>query len=317
MQQLPFARRFVAATLAAAACLALAAPALAVETTGKTTYWLPTDVSTTGAPVDQLFNGILYLTGAVNIAVFVLLVIFLVQYRYRPGRQAKFIHGNNKLEIAWTLIPTVILALIAAVSQTTWARIKYTSQMPSHGEAIEVEVVARQFAWYTHYAGKDNKLGTRQFELISRNAKEASEQIGLDRASAGAKDDIVTPIMVIPVNRKIYIHLTSIDVIHSFFLPNFRIKQDAMPGLNGRVWIEATKTSAEVIGTVDPDNALPIEKLLGYAKPYDIVCAELCGQGHYTMRGQLYVVSEEIYEKWLQSEYKKQLDTGEEGDGGY
>lgn len=284
----------------------------AAETTGRHTYWLHEPVSSYANELDHLFYGILYLTVAVNIAVFVCLAIFLVKYRHRPGKQATFIHGNNRLELVWTLVPTIILAMISVLSQTTWARMKYTGNMPSGSDVVEVEVVGRQFQWFFHYPGKDGKLGPRKFELINRSGA-PDEQIGLDKEDPASKDDFVTSVMVIPEKTKVYVHITSVDVIHSFFLPNFRLKQDAMPGLAGRAWLDADKTSAEVIGTVDPNDATPIEKSLGFAKPYDLVCAELCGQGHFKMKGAVYVVPKDTYEKFIAAEAAKAASSGDEG----
>ena len=324
------------------------APALAQETTGHTTVWIPEDASTTGAAIDLLFNFILYLTSAVGIAVFVVLIIFLVKYRHQPGRHAKFIHGNNKLETVWTLIPTLILALIAVFSQSTWSQVKSYDNMPNPAtdpDVVHVEVIGRQFKWYYHYPGADGKMGPRKWAKIDPLSSNPEELIGLhrgenllieqedgtrvelwgevteenddtltlatyeydnavkdwvevsrtlDAASVVArneygKDDLVTSVMYIPVNRKVYMEISSVDVIHSFWLPNFRVKQDAMPGLNARAWLEATKTSAQVIGTDEQGNP----------KPFEIVCAELCGQGHYTMKGLMYVVSDADYQAFL------------------
>jgi cytochrome c oxidase subunit 2 len=280
-------------TTAAALCLAGATAAFAQgqETTGHRSYWLPETVSTFGQKVDSLFYYILYLTVIINIAVFIALVAFLIKYRHKPGRHATFIHGNNRLETVWTLVPTIILALTAVFSETSWSEIKkFSPSVAKEQGVIEVDVVAQQFLWNFHYPGKDGNLGARKRELINKNGS-PDEQIGLDRSGDG-KDDIVTNVMYIPVGRKVYVHLTSRDVIHSFYLPNFRVKQDAVPGLNSRIWLEAQKTSGEVIG-MNAD---------GTPKPFDIVCAELCGQGHYKMRGQMYVVSEDEFQAFLTKE---------------
>lgn len=304
--------RTTAALTALALTMLTPSLSFAAETTGRHSYWLHEPVSSYANELDHLFYGILYLTVAVNIAVFVCLAIFLVKYRHRPGKQATFIHGNNRLELVWTLVPTIILAMISVLSQTTWARMKYTGNMPSGSDVVEVEVVGRQFQWFFHYPGKDGKLGPRKFELINRSGA-PDEQIGLDKEDPASKDDFVTSVLVIPEKTKVYAHITSVDVIHSFFLPNFRLKQDAMPGLAARAWLEANKTSAEVIGTVDPNDATPIEKSLGLAKPYDLVCAELCGQGHFKMKGAVYVVAKDTYEKFIAAEAAKAASSGDEG----
>ncbi len=275
-------------------------------TIGRRSWWLPENVFPAAEPIDTLFYFILWLTSAVCVAVFGALVYFLIKYRHRPGRRAKFIHGNARLEAAWTLIPTVILALTAAASQTTWSRIKYRPAIESGDEVIRVSVVARQFQWFFHYAGADGVLGKLHADRVNPKSSEFEHMIGLDRSEDGARDDIISPKMYIPVNTRVDIDLYSVDVLHSFFLPNFRVKQDAVPGLTGHVWIEAAKTSADVMGT-EPGGA-PL--------PFEIVCAELCGQGHYKMRGQLFVVSRGEYEAFLEDE-ASYLDLGDDEEEEY
>ncbi len=279
------------------------------ETTGPRGWWLPENVFPAAQQIDLLFNFILYLTVAICITVFITMAIFLFKYRHRPGRHGVFIRGNSKLELVWTLIPTVILALIAAFSQATWSNIKQQPVITKSDDTVEMEVIGRQFAWYFHYPGSDGQLGPRQTSLIDTQSADPEKLIGLDRSHPDGIDDIVSPIMAVPVNTKVLIKLSSVDVIHSFFLPNFRIKQDAMPGLNARVWIEADRTSAQVIGT-SPDEM----DMFDYAKPFDIVCAELCGQGHFKMRGKLYVVTHDQYEAFLEEE-ASYLDLGDEDEG--
>jgi cytochrome c oxidase subunit II len=273
---------------------ALAQPALARESFGNPGYWLPQNVSSFGHLIDQLFYAVLWMTGVVGVAVFALLLWLLVRYRARPGRHAVYIQGNNRLELAWTLVPAILLALTAAASQSTWTHIKQWPQTEADNPhpPIEIEIVAQQFIWNFRYPGADGRFGPRQRELIDDRSADPAEQIGLDRSHPDAADDLVTQRLVIPVNRDIYIHLTSTDVLHSFFLPNFRMKQDAVPGLTGRLWLRAEKTSGEIVGRYAD----------GSDKPFDIVCAELCGQGHFRMRGRMYVVTEEQYQAFLEEE---------------
>jgi len=277
------------------------------QVTGRTSWWLPENVFEPGNQIDLLFNIILWMTGIVCVVVFVVMAVFLIRYRHRPDRRAAFIHGNTPLEVVWTLIPALIMVLTAAFSQSTWSNIKTQPVDNPDNPAIRMAVIGRQFNWYFHYPGADGRFGPRDTQRVNLKSADPDEHIGLDRTHPDAKDDIVAVKMYIPVNKKVLIDLTSVDVIHSFFLPNFRIKQDAVPGLGGRVWIESTKTSAQVIGT-EAD---------GSPKPFDIVCAELCGQGHYKMRGQLFVVSQAEYEQFLETE-ASYLDFGEdEDDYGY
>jgi cytochrome c oxidase subunit 2 len=235
------------------------------------------------------------------------MLIFLWRYRHRPGRRAKFIHGNNRLETVWTLIPTVIMALVAAFSQSVWVSAKYASAMPSGEDVVNIEIIGKQFKWYFHYPGADGIMGRRDPQLITLNSSDPAEVIGLDRSDPDCKDDIaVLGTLVVPVGRPVRAQISSVDVLHSFWLPNFRVKQDTVPGLRTEIWFEATKTSGQVIGR-DPANPLTIvdeennyqRVAITDAKPFDIVCAELCGQGHYTMRGLMYVVTEAQYEQYM------------------
>ena len=299
--------------LAAAAGLffATAGGAWAQETGEHTTIWLPADFSRHGGAIDVMFDFILWMTTLVGALVFAAMIYFMIKYRHRPGRHARYTHGNMKLELVWTLVPTLILALTAALSQKTWSQIKYHENAPKpEDNPIHVHVVGKQFKWYFHYPGKDGKFGpTLDPKLVNRDAAEPEKIIGLDRGHPDAKDDLVAVLMYVPVNRPVLVELDSVDVIHSFFLPSFRVKQDAMPGLHGRIWFEATRTSRQVVGehddAADSSQGEAAHPIWGYEKspkPFDIVCAELCGQGHFTMRGDLFIVAQDEYERFLKQE---------------
>ena len=209
--------------------------------------WLPENVSTFGGEIDFLFYLIYYITGAVFILVTVLMILFLVLYRHREGRRATYSHGNTALEITWTVIPAVILLVLSFMSVSSWGKIK--SHAPPAD--FQVQVTAKQFNWEIVYPGPDGKFGT-------------------------ADDFQIDNDMHVPVNKVVHVHLKSKDVIHSFFLPNFRLKQDAVPGRDILVWFEATKPGK-----------------------YELPCAELCGFGHSGMRGWVYVDTPEEYAKWV------------------
>ena len=208
--------------------------------------WLPEDVSTYGHEIDSLFYLIYYITGATFILVTVLMVVFLFMYRERPGRRAVYSHGNTTLEIIWTIIPAVILVVLAFMSVSTWAKVK--REVPDTD--FELRVVAKQFNWEVSYPGPDAKLGTE-------------DDIKFDND------------MHVPVNKPIRLVLTASDVIHSFFIPNMRFKQDVVPGRDITAWFEATKPGK-----------------------YELPCAELCGFGHSGMKGWLFVYTPEDYKKW-------------------
>jgi cytochrome c oxidase subunit 2 len=231
--------------IALLACAAALAPALA----HALPFWmqLPEGVSSFSGDIDWLFRLILWITGVIFVVVELLLVFFLIRYRHREGRRALYTHGNNRLEVIWTIVPAVICVVLALLSRRLWADIK--QRMPE--DAMQIEVTAEQFAWNIRYPGPDGKLGTA--------------------------DDIVTLNQLhFPVGKKVVVSLHSKDVIHSFFLPEFRVKQDAVPGMTTKVWFDAAR-----VGN------------------WEIACAELCGLGHYRMKGFLTADSPEDFEKWL------------------
>jgi cytochrome c oxidase subunit 2 len=210
-------------------------------------WWLPENVSTYGGEIDGLFHLIYWITGGTFVLVFVTLLVFLVVYRDRPGRQARYTHGSTPLEIAWTIVPALILVVLTFLSVPAWSRIKM--QMPPTD--IVIQVTAKQFNWQFTYPGPDGKFGT------------ADDKTMLDE-------------MHVPTGKPVRVNLRSQDVIHSFFVPQFRMKQDAVPGREIAQWFEVTKPGK-----------------------YELPCAELCGFGHSGMKAWVYVHTPEEYAKWL------------------
>jgi cytochrome c oxidase subunit II len=224
--------------------------------------WLPVDISEHGHTIDHLFFFITALTGVVFVGTEVALFWFMWKYdKAINTAPVKFTHGSHSLEVVWTIIPAATLLFIAIYQLNAWAEVKLESHMPKI--APTVQVTARQFEWRLQYPGKDNLIGT--------------------------KDDIhVVNDLHLPLNEDILIELKSMDVLHSFFLPNMRVKQDAVPGMRIPVWFRATKEGV-----------------------YDLVCAELCGWGHYKMRGRLTIESRAKYDEWLDKMYAQQEATHE------
>jgi cytochrome c oxidase subunit 2 len=207
--------------------------------------WLPENISTYGARIDWLFGVIEWITGIIFVGVTIALLVFLVKYRYQEGRRATYTHGNTALEITWTIVP-IILIVLFMLSQSTWWSIK--GSIPA-GD-IQVQAMAKQFNWVFTYPGPDGRFGTDD-DLTLENE------------------------LHVPVNKTVRVTLRAEDVIHSFFLPNLRLKQDAVPGRAIPTWFEATKTGR-----------------------YEIPCAELCGFGHSGMLGYLTVHSDQDYDRW-------------------
>jgi cytochrome c oxidase subunit 2 len=213
--------------------------------------WLPKDISTYGKDIDSLFYFIYYITGIVFVLVTVAMIVFLIKYRYQEGRRATYSHGSASLEIIWTVIPGIILILLGLKSQAAWSNIKIV--VPEGDE--QVRVVGKQFQWKMTYPGPDGKFGT------------ADDLQMLDE-------------LHMPVNKKVRLIMSSEDVIHSFFLPNLRFKQDVLPGRDILGWLEATETGK-----------------------FQIPCAELCGIGHSGMLGSVVIHSAQEYDAWVKEKW--------------
>jgi len=236
-------------------------------------WWLPTGASAAAAGLDHHFTVTFILMGIVFVAAQVFLGLFVWKYREQnSSRKALYTHGNNTMEIAWTVLTAVLFIGLNWASKPLWASERFD---PAKSGAVQVEVTGMQFQWYFRYPGPDGKFGATKPELIDPSAGGESA-VGLDPADPASKDDVVTGTMYVPVNREVEVILRAHDVIHSFFIPSMRFKQDAVPGL-------AIHMHFTPIATGD----------------YEIACAELCGLGHYKMHGMLKVVSQEEYDKWL------------------
>ena len=214
--------------------------------------WFPENISTFGADLDGVFYLIYYIVGFWFLLTQAAIVYFIIRFRRRAGQPAAYIRGDTWRQLSWILVPAaVVLVLdlgIDAAGARVWEEIK--TRIPP-GD-VHLEINAKQFEWMITYPGVDSKLGT-------------------------ADDFIVNSELHVPVGKDVRITLKSKDVLHSFFLPNVRLKQDVVPGRAIDVWFKVTKP-----GT------------------YELACAELCGFGHYTMRGTFIVQTPEEYDRWVQ-----------------
>ncbi len=218
-------------------------------------WWYPTlppNASSFGGEIDTLFYIVLYITGAVFFLVEIALVWFLFKYRHREGRRATYVEGSTAAEVIWTVIPAIIVVLLGVFSQPLWSRIKQPERIPA--DAIPLRIMAKQFEWHITYPGPDGRQGTAD-----------------DFAKRGE--------LHVAVNRTYSFLLGSEDVIHSFFIPVFRLKQDAVPGMQIAGWFAPTVTGQ-----------------------WEIACAELCGLGHYRMRGRVWVHTAEEFDRWQASQ---------------
>lgn len=242
-------------------------------------HWLPENINDHGHVIDSLFNFILYLTGAIFIATGLVLFWFLWKYDAAQNAEpVKYSHGSHVLEVVWSILPAATLLFIAIYQMDAWADAKLDRPEQSRTAGADgklntdddvivfkpplAEVTGRQFEWRIRYAAADGILGT--------------------------EDDVqIVNELHIPKGEEIVLRIKSQDVLHSFFLPNLRIKQDVVPGMKQHVWFRANRTGV-----------------------YDIVCAELCGWGHYKMRGRLTVEERETFDRWLADQHVKQNQAG-------
>lgn len=209
---------------------------------------LPLNVSTQGVHIDNLFWLIFWITGVAFVLVEVGVLWFLWRFRAREGRKAKYTHGHLGAEIVWTAIPAITMVFLGIYSGQIWAGIRSPDSFPEN--ALTIGVTAKQFEWNVTYPGADRVLGNDD-DFTIRNRFE------------------------FPVGEPVIIRLQSEDVIHSFFVPELRVKQDAVPGMTIPVWFEATQTGE-----------------------FQIACAELCGLGHYRMKARVVVHDADSFDRW-------------------
>ncbi len=388
------------AVVAGAVGVLLASLARAADTgTGWGEWWLPPDRSIHGAGIDSLFVVTFWITMVTFVAVEICLVVFLVKYRHRADKKkAVFTHGNTRLEMAWTLAPALILAGLAVANKGAWDRLRFNPDADRADKAT-ILVIGQQFKWNVIYPGPDGKLGRYlmwpkptdsrwpggakfagvtgpnqlPYETAVKQINSYIDQVnplGKDFDDPDGKDDNWEKQpgreIAIPAGRPTEVQLSSKDVIHSFFLPNYRVKLDAVPGMRGRICFTATMTSKEREATSrktykidqlatmyaaartpnfntvitrdsagavkDPKKeeylyanvdektkkqttiirndrpltgdvitklkAAGITEVAVYEPGYwELVCEELCGQGHGGMRGQIVVLDSDEYNK--------------------
>ena len=262
---------------------------------------LPVNMSIQGARIDDVNAIIHWLMLILFVGWGTFFIVTLVKFRASKNAKASYTgvksHLSSLLEAAVAVIEVVILFGFAF---PIWAN--RVTDVPASNESIHLRVVAQQFAWNIHYPGPDGKFGQTRADLVD----EQENPIGLDRASDNASDDFITINQLhVPVNNKIRIDLTSKDVIHSFALPELRVKQDAIPGMSIPLHFTATMTSEEFLKTTVGTSR--------EGKGLEIACAQLCGLGHYRMKGFMTVHDDDGYQAWLveQAEYLEE-ESGED-----
>ncbi len=268
-----------------------------------------------GGSIDFLFDITLFFTGIVFVLTHIALFWFAYKYKGKKGRKAEFISHNNKLEVIWTLIPAVVMTFLVISGLDAWNEIM--PDVADDEDFIEIEATGVQFNWLLRYPGPDNMLGTRNYKKIT-----GINPLGQDWTDPKNQDDIHPSEIVLPVGKKVRVRIIARDVLHNFFLPHFRVKMDAVPGIPTYFIFTPTKTTeeyrqelsnyAEYQVPSDPEDPEGPQRWETF--DYELACAELCGSGHFSMRKVVRIVSESEYEAWLAQQNSYYLSNIRNGD---
>jgi cytochrome c oxidase subunit II len=230
-------------------------------------WWFPEAISEHGPSVDRQFKITIIVVGISFAAAQIGLGWVVWKYRDTAEKaRATYSHGNNRLEVVWTVVTAIVFISLAVMGQRVWASLHLNAAPPG---SYQIEVVAQQFAWTFRYPGKDGVFGRTDPALIN---DEGQNFVGLDETAPNAKDDIQVSTLVIPANQSVELILRSKDVTHSFFVPQLRFKQDLVPGMKIPVHFTATKVGK-----------------------YELACAELCGMNHYKMKAYMLVLPKDEF----------------------
>lgn len=235
-----------------------------------------------GLDIDLMFYTTLIITTIVFILTHIALFGFSFKYRGSENRKAYFYPHNNALERIWTIVPAIVLTIMVLLGFFTWRGITNISQ-EDQKKAINIEVTGEQFKWTLRYAGSDNQIGNRNYKLTT-----PTNGLGIDFKDQKSWDDKLVGEIVIPVNKPVRININSKDVLHSFYMPDFRVQMNAVPGMPTTFQFTPRLTTAQVR-----------EKRNNPKYDYVLLCAKVCGAGHYNMQAKVTVVSEAEYAAWL------------------
>jgi cytochrome c oxidase subunit 2 len=265
---------------------------------------LPVAASKHGVELDWLFNFNMAIIFIVFTITHIALFWFAYKYYGRKGNVATFFPHDNRLEMVWTIIPAIVLAVIIIFGLRSWNKI--TDDADPNSQIIEI--YGKQFDWTARYAGADNKLGNANYRLIT-----ATNDLGMDSTSAEGQDDIIVKNEIhIPVGKEIEFKFRSRDVIHSAFFPHFRAQMNVVPGMTTMFHFTPTITTADmrkdpvVMRQMGEINAIRKEKAKKEGQPfkpvsfdYILLCNKICGNSHYNMQMVVVVDTEADYKKWI------------------
>lgn len=257
-----------------------------------------------GAEIDSAFQATLVVTYIVFVLTHIFLFYYAFKYRYNKNRKAQFISHNNTIEIVWTVIPAITLSFLVIKGLDSWNRIM--GDVDDDEIYTEIEATGFQFAWQMRYPGPDGQLGRKDFRLI-----QGANQLGQDWEDRKNLDDILLNDVYLAKGRQVRVRITAKDVLHDFYLPQFRVKMDAVPGLPTYFVFTPTKTTEEWREELSayPEYQVPSpldpEKQLWETINMELACAELCGIGHYSMKRNVFVLEPEEYDAFMEEKAKE------------
>ena len=239
--------------------------------------WLPHAASEHAHMLDDVLIGVHTHMLLIFVVWLVLFTVALIKFR-RGANPEPRVEGVRGMWPAIAIGLVIVGDVIILASQALPAWSARNTPPPAAAKPLEIHVTAEQFAWNIHYPGPDGVFGRTHQSLIS-----ASNPIGIDRDDPAAKDDIgILNVLMLPINRAVMIEVASRDVVHSFTLNEMRVKQDAVPGMTSHVWFTPIQTG-----------------------DWEIACSQLCGLGHYRMRGEYHVVDQAAWNRWQSDELSR------------
>jgi cytochrome c oxidase subunit 2 len=244
---------------------------------------LPAAASVHGKTLDTMFDVTFGITVVVFFITQIALFGFAFKYRGSSKRKATYYPHNNTIEAVWTIAPAIVLTILVVFGFTTWQKI--TNHVDAKGEpaSINVDVTGHQFAWEIRYPGKDQKLGRVNFHLVT-----GANKLGVDFKDKNSFDDLNADTLVLPVNKSVLLNIHAQDVIHSVYMPHFRVQLNAVPGLPTFFKFTPTITTREMKAKQDDAKF-----------EYLLYCNKICGGGHYNMKKVVRIVTEAEYQTWL------------------
>jgi len=243
---------------------------------------LPEAASKHGVRIDAMFLTTTIITMIVFVITQILLFTFLFRYRHSDKRRAYFLPHNNTIEKVWTIIPAIVLTILVIFGFFTWQDVENSAEVKGQ-PTLNIDITGHQFAWEIRYPGADGKLGKKDFRLTA-----GANKLGIDFKDKNSIDDVQADTLVLPVNKVVRLNIFAQDVIHSVYMPHFRVQQNAVPGLPTFFKFTPTITTEEMRRKVDDPKF-----------EYLLYCNKICGASHYNMQKVVRVVTESEYNKWV------------------